>query len=75
MEGSQYFSVVLEKTLLGLKKIEYHLPDMGINPCTPLRFCLGCFYPVLGTSFLGKMWRNWKGMGRCRKSGSEEGGK
>lgn len=44
-------SVVLEKTPLGLNKIEYRLPDMGINPSTPLRSCLGCFYLMLGTPF------------------------
>lgn len=68
-------SVVLEKTPLGLNKIEYHLPDMGINPSTPLRSWLGRFYLMLGTSFLGKTWRNWKGIGGCGKAVSEEGGK
>lgn len=53
-------SVVLEKTPLGLNKIEYHLPDMGINPSTPLRSWLGRFYLMLGTSF----WERRGGIGR-----------
>lgn len=53
-------SVVLEKTPLGLNKIEYHLPDMGINSSTPLRSWLGCFYLMLGTPF----WERCGGIGK-----------